>query len=162
MFETYDYDAFYRYNEKRSVDEFIEYVADTTLAKTEDEVKVGLTKYLANHDCSDDVRMLLQTFIGSRRLLEKTHVVCDGSYRNYVILVRPDQVSVSNGPCEYDDEDVPDVHLSVASWLVEDAPIIHLNMTSETWSEFCEWARRFDTYDPYDGYDEDEYIAYVD
>ncbi len=71
------------------------YVTQSTKASNPWTVCFYILRYLRRYTCGQDVREFLCAYLFDWRLLSKTHVVSDGSYRSCCILVRPDGVAVS-------------------------------------------------------------------
>lgn len=110
------------------------YAEGSTLAKGGKEVRDFINQYLSKNKCSDDVRKFLQGYANNLAALNKTHVVCDGSFRNLVILVRPDGI-VRTG---YFPTDIHDVY-EYLEFCIKNAETIFLNMTDETWKDVNAW-----------------------
>ncbi len=102
-----------------------EYIKETTLADSKDDVKEMIRNYIINNDLTEDVERVLVDLYCNENLLRKTHIVYDGSYRNVVALVRPDGIRIQYNKGE--DE-----------WFkfAEDfAEIFFLNMDNVSWKE---------------------------
>ena len=115
-----------------------EYQERTTIAKTSGEVFKYLKKYLKDNQCNSSVRSFIKSYMGNFNALSKTNVVSDGSFRNCVILIRPDGVMVTHGGdrrFESTEEYV--------TYFAENAEIIFLNMTEETWENAHRFSEMF-------------------
>jgi hypothetical protein len=99
-----------------------DYIAQTTRANTKQGVIDYINEYMQRNDCASDVVELLNAVLANDELLDKTHVVWDGSYRTCVILVRPDGCLSHHG----------ETNLQL---YIDNAETLFLNMTDETWEE---------------------------
>lgn len=120
-----------------------DYILNTTRATTKGDVTACIEQYIRDNDCSADVIDLLYDLLSRDSLLDKTHVVCDGSYRNCTILIRPDGV-LKMGPRDFDWK------LFTLDWYEDNADTLFLNMTDETWTEVNEWCSQLDDTYSYD------------
>ena len=107
-----------------------EYQERTTIAKTSSEVFKYLKKYLKDNQCDSSVRSFIEGYMRNIKALAKTNVVSDGSFRNCVILIRPDGVMVTHGGNQRFGSTEEYVN-----HFAENAEIIFLNMTEETFNE---------------------------
>lgn len=119
-----------------------DYAKSSTIATTSKTVRNYLKKYLQENKCNDDVSQFLKSYANDLRLLPKTHVVRDGSYRNCVILVRPDGLVGTRSGGYYEIKPEHTVQESL-TYFSEHAEIIFLNMSAETWEEVNEFFNLF-------------------
>lgn len=135
MISAYNFDDYYRFSRKDG--QFEEYVEATTLATANYDIFEYIHNYLNQNKCCPDTVDLLQTVMANEKLLSKTHVVNDGSYRNCVILVRPD------GPVLFaaNHKSLNQKYDDWEQFYLDNAETLFLNMSERTWAEIDEWDR---------------------
>lgn len=91
MLPAYDETWKYNHSEKYLQD----YIERTTIADHPNDVKERINEFMQYTAAfnAKEVRKLLMSIISDDKLLNKTTVVRDASYRNAVILVYPDIIS---------------------------------------------------------------------
>jgi len=104
-----------------------DYIDSTTISNTKDGVIDYINKYLERNSCDEQVKDFLDILLKNENLLNKTHIVSDGSLRSCVILVRPDGCIVTQSPHNYIIEDA-------LKYFEQNSEIFFLNMTDITWS----------------------------
>lgn len=126
------------------------YIKTTTEANTYDTVSDYITSYLLRNNCTDEVIEVLN-YILANNTQNNIHVVCDGSYRNAVILVRPDSIYFTH----YPDKDYSKSIYNEIDYCLENCETLFLNMTDETqktsniyWDNFDEMY--YDTEEDYE------------
>jgi len=67
------------------------YIKNTTVATSLKEVRKVLKNYSRNN-ISMHTRGFIDLYLDNMSLLSKTQIVNDGSYRNFVLGVRPDRI----------------------------------------------------------------------
>ena len=127
-----------------------EYVEQTTTINKPKEVVAYIKNYLKNNVCNDEVRSFLKDYLNNITLLQKIHIIMDGSYRNCCVLIRPDGLIPTGkyyGNCKTIDD-----YLTMYE---QEAEIVFLNITNESWQEVNEWLDYLD-----DMYYDDDYYDY--
>jgi hypothetical protein len=123
-----------------------DYIKTSTVKNTPESVKKYITEYLERNDCNERVKSILQHILSNNKA-KNIHIVWDGSYRNAVILVRPDSVFFTHRPEECESNE--DIFQSI-DWCIENCETLFLNMTDTTWAEEVEEMEMFDDYDLYE------------
>jgi hypothetical protein len=152
MINTYNKERFWDGGIFKTVEEY----SDKTLkANTPEKVKMYIEEYLEKNTCSVDVYILLNEVLSNHNLLQRTQVCFDGSYRNCVILVRPDGWTYT-GYHTLPWNDIKS-EVDILKFFDENAEIFFLNMTDETWADIEEWDRMMDNELDYysEGYSDD-------
>lgn len=144
-----------------------EYISKTTIENTKERVVKYIESYLERNlkrnVCNERTVSFLSALLERDILLNKTHVVKDGSGRSCVVLVRPDGYCVTRiGDRKvYDEvaENNGDYNIEkLLNHFEDNAETFFLNMTDETWTEVHLWMEEMSSHgwnelDDYDGYD---------
>jgi hypothetical protein len=124
--------------------EYVEnYARRTTKASNPIAVFLYIKKYLRDNACTPEVQKFLRSYMVNVRLMLKTHVVHDGSYRNFVVLVRPDGARITDCGDLWKKRGYGVKVAEQLRYARDHAQIVFLNMTSETWKEVDAWNRLY-------------------
>lgn len=136
LIKPYDW---HQTEKSRSDKEKQEYIKRTTIADTSTEVRKFLKRYLKNNYCLEETKRFIKLYLNNISLLNKTKIVHDGSYRNCVILIRPDTVYAthSGGFSDFNKSYKID---DLLQYFLNNAETIFLNYTNITFEEdMKEW-----------------------
>jgi len=127
----------------------LEYIKSSTMAVEPKEVRKYLKEYLKNNNCTDEIKNFLKLYLNNIALLSKTQVVWDGSYRNCVIVIKPDHIMPTHTG------DYFKINSEYTNFL-NNSETIFLNMHTTTHAEDMEDWRLFDDLmqEEFDYYDE--------
>lgn len=99
MIRAYDADLFDTASKDRG--SLLDYISSTTVAAESAEVKAHVAGFLTHCRPAPQVREVLARVIDDERLLAKTRLVSDRSWRNCVLLVTPRRAVVTQGGITY-------------------------------------------------------------
>ena len=132
-----------------------EYIKSSTMAIEPKGIRKYLKEYLKDNNCTEEVKNFLKIYLNNIALLSKTQVVWDGSYRNCVIVVKPDCIMPThNGGYHKINPEYTITELLI--YFLNNSETIFLNMHTTTHAEDMEDWIFFDDLmqEEYDYYDE--------
>jgi len=132
-----------------------EYIKSSTIAIEPKGIRKYLKEYLKDNNCTEEVKNFLKIYLNNIALLSKTQVVWDGSYRNCVIVVKPDCIMPThNGGYHKINPEYTITELLI--YFLNNSETIFLNMHTTTHAEDMEDWIFFDDLmqEEYDYYDE--------
>jgi len=132
-----------------------EYIKSSTMAIEPKGVRKYLKEYLKDNNCTEEIKNFLKIYLNNIALLSKTQVVWDGSYRNCVIVVKPDCIMPThNGGYHKINPEYTITELLI--YFLNNSETIFLNMHTTTHAEDMEDWIFFDDLmqEEYDYYDE--------
>jgi len=132
-----------------------EYIKSSTMAVEPKGVRKYLKEYLKNNNCTDEIKNFLKIYLNNIALLSKTQVVWDGSFRNCVIVIKPDFIMPTHDFGYYKIN--PNYTINeLLNYFLNNSETIFLNMHTTTHAEDMEDWRLYDDLmqEEYDYYDE--------
>ena len=132
-----------------------EYIKSSTMAIEPKGIRKYLKEYLKDNNCTEEIKNFLKIYLNNIALLSKTQVVWDGSYRNCVIVVKPDCIMPThNGGYHKINPEYTITELLI--YFLNNSETIFLNMHTTTHAEDMEDWIFFDDLmqEEYDYYDE--------
>jgi len=134
-----------------------EYIKSSTMAVEPKEVRKYLKEYLKKNNCTDKIKNFLKLYLNNIALLNKTQIVWDGSYRNCVIVIKPDHIMPTHTGCYYEVNPRYTI-IELLTYFLNNSETIFLNMHTTTHAEDMEnwrledmlmWDSMDDYYDEY-------------
>lgn len=107
------------------------YIEQTTLANTKNDVIKELNKYIDENAETEEVIEFLNKVLKDDEILEKIHVVWDGSGRNVVWLIRPDRLEFNLEEYNYHKENAETIFINL-----DRQSSIDRELEWEIWDEF--------------------------
>ena len=135
-----------------------EYIKSSTMAIEPKGIRKYLKEYLKDNNCTEEVKNFLKIYLNNIALLSKTQVVWDGSYRNCVIVVKPDCIMPThNGGYHKINPEYTITELLI--YFLNNSETIFLNMHTTTHAEDMEDWRLEDMlmWDSMDDYNDEMY-----
>ena len=132
-----------------------EYIKSSTMAIEPKGIRKYLKEYLKDNNCTEEVKNFLKIYLNNIALLSKTQVVWDGSYRNCVIVIKPDFIIPTHDAGYYKIK--PDYTINeLLTYFLNNSETIFLNMHTTTHAEDMEGWKLFDDLmqEEFDYYDE--------
>jgi len=132
-----------------------EYIKSSTMAVEPKEVRKYLKEYLKNNNCTDEIKNFLKLYLNNIALLNKTQIVWDGSYRNCVIVIKPDYIMPTHNG-DYHEINPEYTIIELLTYFLNNSETIFLNMHKTTHAKDIEDWRLYDDlmYEEYDYYNE--------
>jgi len=132
-----------------------EYIKSSTIAIEPKGIRKYLKEYLKDNNCTEEVKNFLKIYLNNIALLSKTQVVWDGSYRNCVIVVKPDCIMPTHSG-GYHKINPEYTITELLIYFLNNSETIFLNMHTTTHAEDMEDWIFFDDLmqEEYDYYDE--------
>jgi len=152
LIPTYDWKSIYGDIQEP---ERSKYIKSSTIAVGTLDVMKYLNNYLEDNICTKEVEEFLVSYINNKYLLSKTQVVWDGSYRNCVIVIKPDYIMPTHSAGYYEINPEYTI-IELLTYFLNNSETIFLNMHTTTHAEDVEDWRLYDDlmYDEYDYYEE--------
>jgi len=135
-----------------------EYIKSSTMAIEPKEVRKYLKEYLKNNNCTNEIKNFLKVYLNNIALLSKTQVVWDGSYRNCVIVIKPDHIMPTHTG-DYFKINSEYTITKLLTYFLNNSETIFLNMHTTTHAEDMENWRLEDMlmWDSMDDYNDEMY-----
>lgn len=125
-------------NENWQDDQFEHYITKTTTTKSKEIAVEIINRYLHDNIVHVEVNMKLNEVLKQIDNIPEIHIVTDGSYRNFVLFIRPDGYLFSAPNPTLDSFTTFDEYIEI---LKANNAIFFLQLSTKKWAEVDNWLR---------------------